>query len=85
MGIVHAIHEEAALEAEASALATRLAEGPTRAFGLGKAMLNRGMDCDFATYLEIEATAEAFIMQTEDHREAVTSFKEKRKPRFSGT
>ena len=48
-------------------------------------MLNRGMDCDFATYLEIEATAEAFIMQTEDHREAVTSFKEKRKPRFSGT
>ncbi|MGI3171361.1 MULTISPECIES: enoyl-CoA hydratase/isomerase family protein [Paracoccaceae] len=85
LGIVHAIHDEDALEAEAIALATRLADGPTRAFGLGKAMLNRGMDCDFATYLEIEATAEAFIMQTEDHREAVAAFREKRKPCFSGT
>jgi len=48
-------------------------------------MLNRGMDCDFATYLEIEATAEAFIMQTEDHHEAVAAFREKRQPRFGGT
>ena len=85
LGIVHAIHDEDTLQAEASALAARLAEGPTRAFGLGKAMLNRGMDCDFATYLEIEATAEAFIMQTEDHREAVAAFREKRQPRFGGT
>lgn len=85
LGIVHGIHDEDALEAEASALAARLAGGPTRAFGLGKAMLNRGMDCDFATYLEIEATAEAFIMQTEDHREAVAAFREKRQPRFGGT
>jgi 2-(1,2-epoxy-1,2-dihydrophenyl)acetyl-CoA isomerase len=85
LGIVHAIHEEDALDAEADALAARLAEGPTRAFGLGKSMLNRGMDCDFATYLEIEATAEAHIMQTADHREAVASFKEKRPPRFVGS
>lgn len=85
LGIVHAIHDEDALEAEAAALATRLADGPTRAFGLGKAMLNHGMDCDFATYREIEATAEAFIMQTEDHRGAVAAFREKRKPCFSGT
>ncbi|MEC7257529.1 MAG: enoyl-CoA hydratase, partial [Pseudomonadota bacterium] len=70
---------------EADALAVRLAEGPTRAFGLGKSMLNRGMDCDFATYLEIEATAEAHIMQTADHREAVASFKEKRPPGFVGS
>ena len=48
-------------------------------------MLNRGMDCDFATYLEIEATAEAHIMQTADHREAVASFKEKRPPGFVGS
>lgn len=85
LGIVHAIHEEDALDAEADALAVRLAEGPTRAFGLGKSMLNRGMDCDFATYLEIEATAEAHIMQTADHREAVASFKEKRPPGFVGS
>lgn len=84
LGIVHEIHDEDTLEAEAAALAARLADGPTRAFGLGKAMLNRGMDCDFATYLEIEATAEAFIMQTQDHHEAVASFKEKRQPRFCG-
>ncbi|MGF6861251.1 2-(1,2-epoxy-1,2-dihydrophenyl)acetyl-CoA isomerase [Rhodobacteraceae bacterium MBR-64] len=85
MGIVHAIHDEDALDAQASALAARLAEGPTRAFGLGKSMLNRGLDCDFATYLEIEATAEAHIMQTGDHHEAVAAFREKRQPRFSGS
>jgi len=85
LGIVHAIHDEDALDVESLALATRLAEGPTRAFGLGKAMLNRGLDCDFATYLEIEATAEAFIMQTEDHHEAVAAFRERRQPRFCGS
>lgn len=85
LGIVHAIHDEASLEDEAGALALRLAQGPTRAFGLGKAMLNRGQDCDFATYLEIEATAEAHIMQTDDHIEAVAAFREKRQPRFCGS
>jgi len=84
MGIVHSIHSEETLMDEAMALATKLAAGPTRALGLGKAMLNRGMDMDFAGFLELEATGEAYIMETEDHQNAVTAFLEKRIPTFEG-
>jgi len=84
LGIVHAVHSSETIQGEAMALAERLASGPTRAFGLGKAMLNRGLDMDFSSYLELEAVGEAYIMETEDHKNAVAAFMEKRKPTFVG-
>lgn len=84
LGIVHAIHPAGRLMDEAMALAGDLAAGPTRAFGLGKAMLNRGMDIDFASFLELEAVGEAYVMETADHRAAVAAFRDKRAPRFEG-
>ncbi|WP_456386042.1 enoyl-CoA hydratase/isomerase family protein [Profundibacter sp.] len=84
LGIVHAVHSSETIMDEAMTLAEKLAAGPTRAFGLGKAMLNRGMDIDFASYLELEAVGEAYIMETEDHKAAVSAFMEKRKPEFKG-
>jgi len=84
LGIVHAVHSSETILDEAMALATHLAAGPTRAFGLGKAMLNRGLDMDFSSYLELEAVGEAYIMETEDHKNAVAAFLDKRKPVFEG-
>jgi len=84
LGIVHAIHPEESLMDEAMKLADQMAAGPTRALGLGKAMLNRGLDMDFASFLELEAVGEAYIMETEDHHEAVEAFKNKRTPAFRG-
>lgn len=84
LGIVRAVYGKEALMAEAMALAERLADGPTRAFGLDKALLHRGLGIDFESFLELEAVGEAYIMQSEDHKEAVDAFMNKRPPQFKG-
>ncbi|MEK7241841.1 MAG: enoyl-CoA hydratase-related protein, partial [Planctomycetota bacterium] len=76
LGIVREVYAAERLMAEAMKLAERLAAGPTRAFGLDKAMLNRGWAMDLESFLELEAVGEAYIMETADHREGVAAFKE---------
>lgn len=65
-------------------LALRLAQGPTKAIGLAKAMLNKSFETDLATFLDNEASYQSFCAGTEDFREGVQAFVEKRKPRFKG-
>jgi 2-(1,2-epoxy-1,2-dihydrophenyl)acetyl-CoA isomerase len=84
LGIVRSVHPDATLMAEAMDLARRLAAGPTRAFGFDKAMLARGMSMTLDQFLELEAAAEAIVMQTADHAAAVEAFLEKSTPAFHG-
>ena len=84
LGIVREVYPAAELMREALLLAQTLAEGPTRAFGLDKALLNRGMSLSLDEYLELEASAEAIIMQSQDHLNAVSAFKNKTSPKFEG-
>ena len=66
-------------------MARELAAGPTRAIGLIKRTLNKGMVSDLETLLGYEAQIQQIASQTEDHREGVASFLEKRKPAFKGS
>lgn len=84
LGIVRSIHPKQQLMEEALKLAEQLAAGPTRAFGLSKALLHRGLGMDFESFLELEAVGEAFIMQTEDHKAAIAAFLNKEEIRFQG-
>jgi len=84
LGIVREVHPPAQLMEQAMALAQRLAQGPTRAFGLDKVLLARGLSMGLEDFLELEASAEAVIMQSEDHVNAVAAFRSKTPPRFSG-
>jgi 2-(1,2-epoxy-1,2-dihydrophenyl)acetyl-CoA isomerase len=85
LGIVNKVVPAAALEAETAALARRLANGATVAYRYMKENLNRALEGASAEEcLDLEATHHVHTGLTEDHREAVKAFVEKREPVFRG-
>ena len=72
------------LEAEATALARRLAEGPGFAHMMTKTMLAQEWSMGIEQALEAEAQAQALCMQTQDFRRAYDAFVAKQKPTFEG-
>ncbi|MHB8512214.1 MAG: enoyl-CoA hydratase [Actinomycetota bacterium] len=84
LGLINRVVPDDSLHAEVHQAATRLAHGATRAIGLSKRLLNRAMVTDLETALDEEASAQAENSQTEDMREGVRAFMEKRTPDFKG-
>ena len=70
--------------AEAQALASELADGPTFANAMTKRMLEMEWAMSVESAIEAEAVAQALCMQTEDFARAYHAFAEKRKPVFEG-
>jgi 2-(1,2-epoxy-1,2-dihydrophenyl)acetyl-CoA isomerase len=70
--------------AEGQALAGRLAAGPTAAYRAVKTVLATAAIDSLEDTLALEARLQAELGQTQDHREAVEAFLEKRTPRFVG-
>ncbi|MSP67222.1 MAG: enoyl-CoA hydratase [Alphaproteobacteria bacterium] len=85
LGLVSRVVETAELERESTALAARLAEGPTAAFARTKALLNAAVGGDLDAHLAREAEAITASAASADFREGVTAFRDKRKPRFRGS
>ncbi len=65
-------------------LATRLAQGPTFSMSLIKMLVHKAQQQDLAEHLTQAARAQNLARQTEDHKEGVRAFVEKRKPNFKG-
>ncbi|HVZ10578.1 enoyl-CoA hydratase [Rhodopila sp.] len=84
LGLVNQVVDDAELRETTMAMARRIAAMPPIALGYTKRNLSAAETGDFATSLELEAVHQARCSQTEDHREAVAAFKEKRKPSFTG-
>jgi len=72
------------LEDETMALAQRIAEGPPIAIRLAKMLLYKGLESDLETALLMAAASETITLTSEDHREGVAAFREKRKPNYRG-
>ena len=68
----------------AQELADKLARGPTLAIGLAKEAIWRNLSQDIDSALKFEAQSQKACLESEDHREAVNAFLEKRDPRFRG-
>ncbi len=83
-GFWNALHAPEALEAEAMALARRLAAGPTFAHGITKTQLNQEWNMGLEQAIEAEAQAQAICMQTRDFERAYRAFVAKEKPVFEG-
>jgi len=84
LGLVAKVVPAATLLEEARALAGRLASGAPRAIALTKRALNRSWDTTLEESLEYEAYLQGIVGATDDHREGLAAFVEKRPPRFSG-
>ncbi|MGP7795368.1 enoyl-CoA hydratase-related protein [Sphingomonas sp. CLY1604] len=83
-GMIHRVVADDVLEAEALALATRLAAGPTVALGLMRRALGRALESDYAAALQAEAEAQRAARGSADSMEGGLAFLQKRKPDFTG-
>jgi 2-(1,2-epoxy-1,2-dihydrophenyl)acetyl-CoA isomerase len=83
-GLVNRVVVAEQLGTETEALARRLAQGPTAAYGEIKRLVYEGQDRALAAQLEAEVEAFARCAGTRDFAEGVTAFVEKRKPLFNG-
>jgi enoyl-CoA hydratase/carnithine racemase len=82
LGIVHRVVADAALGEEAFALARSFAEGPSIAYRYIKDNLDEAIALSHAAAIDREAERMLRAQGTEDHKEAVRAFLEKRRPNF---
>ena len=80
IGLVQAVVPHGQLLDEAHAIAGRIAANPTIAVRLGKQFVNRDTGHGLAETLE----ATALLFTTDDHKEGVAAFLERRPPSFEG-
>ncbi len=84
IGLVNKCVPLAEFEAATAALARRLANGPTRAYGLIKKLIYTSAETDLETSLRLESELQAVAFETEDHQNAVAAFLQKRPPEYKG-
>ena len=83
-GIVNKVVPRGELDAFVDDWAYRLAAGPPIAVAMTKRLLTLNASADFATALEAEGMAQSLNFTTDDTKEAVKAFLEKRPPTFRG-
>jgi 2-(1,2-epoxy-1,2-dihydrophenyl)acetyl-CoA isomerase len=84
IGLVTRVVPAETLQAEARALAVRLAGMAPLALALTKRALASGWTASLEEQLEIEAQLQGAAGATADHAEGIAAFVEKRQPRFGG-
>lgn len=83
-GLIHRAVPAETVDDAAAAVVAQLATGPTVAVGLTKWLLHRAAARDLDAQLPDEAFALELSSRTDDFREGLTAFKERRAPRFEG-
>ena len=84
MGLVNRVVPVAELDALAEGWGRRLASGPTLALGLSKRLLDASSTVTLEQALEDEARCQHITYTSEDVREGLAAYLERREPRFRG-
>ncbi|MGH9388627.1 MAG: enoyl-CoA hydratase/isomerase family protein, partial [Vicinamibacteria bacterium] len=84
MGLVNRVVSGSTLAKETDELARRIAAGPPLALRATKALLRESPFLSLERELSMEAKAQSRLFRSEDYREGVEAFLEKRKPDFRG-
>ncbi|MBU2929221.1 enoyl-CoA hydratase-related protein [Winogradskyella psychrotolerans] len=84
MGMIYKMIPLENFEEEVNKLALKLANMPTKALGMIKELFNKSMTNDLDAQLTLESKLQIEAAQSEDYKEGVAAFIEKRKPNFKG-
>ena len=84
MGLVNRVFDDDSFREDALAFAKRIAHGPTTAIRFMKRNINKAAVSDLASTLDQEAEYMVRAFATDDSKEAIRAFMEKRTPEFSG-
>ena len=84
-GLVSEVVADDQLPARAAELAANYAQAPTRGVGMTKRLFDNAQAASLDEQLELEAQLQSAATQTDDFREGVTAFLEKRPPQFTGS
>jgi 2-(1,2-epoxy-1,2-dihydrophenyl)acetyl-CoA isomerase len=84
-GLINRVVDPESLPRESLELAERLARGPTRSYAGSKHALNRMLYGDLSAQLEFEAEIQHELFRTNDVREGIAAFVEKRQASFTGS
>ncbi len=84
IGLVDKVFPDDELMAETIKYAERIAAGAPLAMRLTKRIVYQGLDTDLKTALNLVASTMPIVRTSEDHREAVAAFQQKRQPKFKG-
>ncbi len=82
IGLVNKVVPHDRLIEETMAMASVIAQGPTRILGLAKAVIHRGLTSDLAEAERQEADGLGICQSSPEHAEGVKAFLEKRQPQF---
>ena len=84
LGLASKVYPDSELMDGAMELATRFASGPTQSYSLIKYLVHQSMDLSLSESIGLAHVAQEHARTTEDHKEAVQAFLEKRRPNFKG-
>ena len=84
MGMIYKCFPTEVFEVSTKKMAAKLAKMPTKALGLTKLALNKSYTNDLETQVALESDLQVICGKTEDFKEGIDAFLEKRKPVFKG-
>ena len=84
LGMIYKMFPDETFDQEVLTIAKTLANMPTLALGMTKRLLNQSMTNSLEQQLSLESEFQIMAGSTNDYKEGVSAFVEKRKPEFKG-